>query len=502
MRVNQLRRIPTLVGSMLDSLPEGIILADARGEILFANRVARRMAGGERVGVPPSEWSRSYGFFVPFSEEPFPADQLPLARAIRGEEVRDVEVFVRNAGAPEGAWVSVSGAPILDEEGTLSGGVVVFRDITGDKAAEELSRRLASAVEQTADTVMITDRSGTIEYVNPAFERTTGYSREEVLGQTPRLLKSGAQGPEYYQDMWNTILGGGTFRGTTVNRKKNGDLYYAEQSITPMTNDEGQISHFVSVLKDMTERRKIQEQEVEMQVASRVQRLLFPDGPPRCEGYDIAGAVFPAQETCGDYYDFVPIPAGSLGIVIADVCGHGVGPALVMAETRAWVHALSRTVSGPAGILDELNQVLFDDLDEVSFVTMLLAYLDQRSGRLTYASAGHPEGYIVNESGTVRRTLGSTGVPLGMFSERRYSCGDGLVLGAGELLVLVTDGILESEAPDGTEFGAERLLEVVRQSRQLPAREIVDRVESAVRAFVGDSLRTDDLSIVICKRDS
>jgi len=486
---------------MLDSLPDGIILADTSGKIIFANRTARRMAGGDRAGVPLSEWSRTYGFLLPGSEEPFPAEQLPLARAIRGEEVRDVEVFVRNPGKPEGAWVSVNGAPILDEDSSLLGGVVVFREITRQKMAEALSRRLASAVEQTADTVMITDRTGRIEYVNPAFERTTGYSIAEVLGRTPKVLKSGVQGPEYYRALWNTILGGETFHGTAINRKKDGNLYYAEQSITPMTNGEGQISHFVSVLKDMTDRRMLQEQEVEMQVASRVQRMLFPDGPPRREGYDIAGAVFSAQATCGDYYDFVPMRSESLGVVVADVCGHGIGPALVMMETRAWVHSLSRTCTDPAVILEELNEVLYDDLDDRSFVTMIFVHLDHRNGRLTYANAGHPEGYIVSESGEVRRTLEATGVPLGMFQNQRYTLCDDLVLGQGELLVLVTDGILESESADRTFFGSERLLEVVCRNRRRPAREMVNLVQSATREFAHGKPQIDDNSIVICKRD-
>jgi PAS domain S-box-containing protein len=486
---------------MLDSVPDGIIVADAKGEILFANRTAQNIAGGDRTGILPSEWSRAYGFFVPGTEEPFPTDELPLMRAIRGEETRDVEVFVRNSGTPDGAWVSVSGAPILDGNAGVRGGVIVFREITRHKTAEALSQRLASAVDQTADTVMITDRNGTIEYVNPAFERTTGYSAREVLGRTPRLLKSGVQRPDYYHEMWSTILGGTTFHGTTVNRKKNGELYYAEQSITPMRDGEGRISHFVSVLKDMTERRQLQEQDVEMRVASRVQRLLFPTQPPCDEGYDIAGAVLPAQATSGDYYDFVPIKSGSLGIVIADVCGHGIGPALVMVETRAWVHSLARTCDHPSGILDELNQVLCNDLDDKSFVTMLLAHLDYRSGRVTYASAGHPEGYVMDGFGNVRRTLDSTGIPLGILPQRRYSGGDDLTLGPGELLVLVTDGILESRAPDETEFGVDRLLEVVRQHRHLAAREIVNQVHSAGRTFVQGSSQIDDITVVICKRD-
>lgn len=498
---NHIARLSAIPSAMLDSLSDGILVADAAGKILFANRSAIKISGGGRNDVPPSEWSATYGFTIPGSDQPFPPARLPLARAIRGETIYEEELFIRNSRVPDGAWVSVSGGPVFNEDGSISGGVVTFRDITRHKAAEAHSSRLASAVSQTADAVMITDRAGTIEYVNPAFESTTGHTKQDAVGQTPRILKSGAQGPEYYREMWQTILAGKTFRGMTVNRKKSGELYHAEQSITPMIDTEGQISHFVSVFKDMTERREIQEREIEMQVAARVQRHLFPASAPTIEGYDIAGSVFPAQATCGDYFDFVAADDGSLCIVVADACGHGIGPALVMVETRAWVRSLARRCDDPCVVLNELNRVLHDDLDDRNFVTMLLTFLDHHSGRVSFANAGHPGGFIIDESGGVRRTLGATGVPLGMFPDHRYTCGDELVLGPGELMVLVTDGILESLDPDGTEFEVSRLTDVVRENRHRPAREIVDRVRLAVDDFAQGTPQSDDLSIIICKRD-
>lgn len=127
-------------------------------------------------------------------------------------------------------------------------------DITERKRSEEALLKLSSAVEQTADNVIITDREGIIEYVNPAFEKITGYSRDEVTGRTPRLLKSGKHDQAFYEKVWNTILSGNTYRDDFINRKKNGDLYYEEKTITPIKNAEGQITHFVSTGKDITER--------------------------------------------------------------------------------------------------------------------------------------------------------------------------------------------------------------------------------------------------------
>ncbi len=139
--------------------------------------------------------------------------------------------------------------------------------------AEESLRKLSRAVEQSADTVIITDREGMIEYVNPAFERLTGYSREEACGRTPRLVKSGEQSPETYQEMWKNILSGNVFRGILVNRKKNGELYYVEESISPVRDGAGQITHFIANGRDLTERLRLEAQLLQAQKMDAVGRL-------------------------------------------------------------------------------------------------------------------------------------------------------------------------------------------------------------------------------------
>lgn len=140
-------------------------------------------------------------------------------------------------------------------------------------SAEESLRKLSRAVEQSADTVIITDRQGVIEYVNPAFETLTGYSRNEARGKTPRILKSGEQSPESYQDMWKAILAGNVYRGIMVNRKKNGDLYYIEESICPVRDADGEITHFISNGRDLTERLRLEAQLLQAQKMDAIGRL-------------------------------------------------------------------------------------------------------------------------------------------------------------------------------------------------------------------------------------
>ena len=138
-------------------------------------------------------------------------------------------------------------------------GLVLLQDITDRQQAVDRMRKLSSALEQTADSVIITDASGVIEYVNPAFEQVTGYQREEALGQTPRLIKSDRQKPEFYESLWETILSGRVYNDIFINRRKDGSLYYEEKTITPLKDDNGNVTHFISTGKDVTERIQIQE---------------------------------------------------------------------------------------------------------------------------------------------------------------------------------------------------------------------------------------------------
>lgn len=120
-------------------------------------------------------------------------------------------------------------------------------------------RKLSRAVEQTGDSIVITDREGVIEYVNPAFERLTGYSCADAVGKTPRILRSGVHEASFYEEMWRTLLDSGVWRGVLVNRKKNGDTFFSEKTITALRDGRGRILWFVSTDRDITERKRVQD---------------------------------------------------------------------------------------------------------------------------------------------------------------------------------------------------------------------------------------------------
>src|SRR5207302_2738953 len=127
-----------------------------------------------------------------------------------------------------------------------------------------------------------------------AFEATTGYGHDEAIGKTPRILKSKLHNREFYSQLWGQILGGETFRGTLVNRKKSGQLYLSEQTISPIKDSAGEITHFVSVLKDVTEFRKHQEQQLQLRMAREVQQRFYSTEEISLAGFEIASAAYPA----------------------------------------------------------------------------------------------------------------------------------------------------------------------------------------------------------------
>ncbi|MFZ4774390.1 MAG: PAS domain S-box protein [Terrimicrobiaceae bacterium] len=143
-----------------------------------------------------------------------------------------------------------------DDGGTLWHGII--SDITERKKAEEELQNLRTAVEQSGTTIVITDPQGTIEYVNPIFEQSTGYSAAEALGRNPRVLKSGKQGADFYKNLWSTISSGKIWRGQFHNRRKDGALYWESATISPVFNENGEIIHYIAVKEDISEVKSLE----------------------------------------------------------------------------------------------------------------------------------------------------------------------------------------------------------------------------------------------------
>jgi PAS domain S-box-containing protein len=165
-----------------------------------------------------------------------------------------------------------SGVPVIDQRGVLQGYRGINRDITERKRTEEQLRKLSRAVEQSPASIVITSITGDIEYVNPRTCELTGYTYEEIIGQNPRILKSGEMPAEGYKRMWETIRAGGEWRGEFHNRKKSGELYWEFASISPIRDAGGKITHFLAVKEDVTDRKRVDEERIRL--VSELQQAL------------------------------------------------------------------------------------------------------------------------------------------------------------------------------------------------------------------------------------
>jgi PAS domain S-box-containing protein len=184
-----LREPALLLSCILESMGDGVVVADTRGRFLCCNPAAEQIAGIRRWDLPPEEWTREYGVFLPDGVTPYPPADLPLARAIRGESVDQAELLLRPARAPQGKWLNVTARPLTDDQGTLLGGMVVFRDVTRRRQEEELLRsteaRFHVFMDNSPAVAFMKDERGRFVYFNQSFQRMHGASHQ-WLGKTVR----------------------------------------------------------------------------------------------------------------------------------------------------------------------------------------------------------------------------------------------------------------------------------------------------------------------------
>ncbi len=234
-------------------------------KIVFANLRLHQMLGysvGELEGL--DHW-------VVYNPDYQGIARERAAARMRGEDVvsqYEVKLQRKDGTSFEGE-VSARLVTVKGEPGVQAW----IRDISKPKRSEEVQRRLATAVEQAAEAIVVTDTKGNIEYVNPAFERITGYTREEALGQNPGLLKSGEHDQTFYKNLWDTIERGDVWRGHFINRKKDGTLYHEEATISPVRDSSGTIINFVAVKRDVTENLALSRQLLQAQKMEAVGTL-------------------------------------------------------------------------------------------------------------------------------------------------------------------------------------------------------------------------------------
>ena len=247
-------------------------------------------------------------------------------------------------------------------------------------------------------------------------------------------------------------------------------------------------------------KRVLEAIERDLRVARDIQVGLLPESDPQIGGYEIAGMAHPATHAGGDYYDWQAMPDGKLIVVIADVTGHGIGPALVMAVCRAYARATAPVTAGLELLMQRLNDLIFQDVKGERFITMAVALLDA-DGSVELVSAGHGPTLLYHAATGEVESFGGDGIPLGILASEQYGPSQKLRLESGDVLLMLTDGFFEHlRKSDQQQFGTQRLEQTLKASASKSAGDLIKSIDQAVREFAEGTAQADDMTAVAIKR--
>jgi PAS domain S-box-containing protein len=497
----------TRLQDILDHAPVVVHVKDPQGRYLLVNRLWEkrfRLPRAQVIGRPVTDVFPEQAEILLANDHRVLESGMPL----------EFEEVVPEAGGSH-TYLSVK-FPLFDRFRRPYAVCGISTDISErkkwEKALLDSEALYQSLVESLPVCILRKDVAGRFTFANRAFCRELGRCLDEVIGKTDRDFYPEELAGKYMTDDRRVMETGEVYEDVEGHPGPEGTKTYVEVIKSPLRDSRGQMIGVQGLFWDVTA-RKLAEAELartaaEFRVARSIQQKLFPTAAPQVAGmdiggasygFDIGGASYPAEAIGGDYYDYLSLPDGSLGVAIGDVSGHGVGPALLMAEVRAYLRAFAQTQSDASLILSLVNRTIANDIEGDRFITLLLARLDPVARTLTYASAGHSTGYVFDSRARVKHALRSTAIPVGIEPACAFPSSVPISLDPGDLVLFLTDGVVEARSPDGTSFGAGRVWDVVRVYRQAPARQIVENLYYAVRAFSQNRPQIDDITATVIK---
>ncbi|MDD5410543.1 MAG: PAS domain S-box protein [Methylobacter sp.] len=385
-----------------------------------------------------------------------------------------------------------------------------IHDITKRK---RLEHRFRQAVESAPNAIVMVNESGIIEMVNSQAEKSFGYSRSELVGQPVEMLM-----PERFRSAHigfrQAYLAAPESRPMGMGRdlyglRKDGAEFPVEIGLSLIDSEEEILvmSTIVEITARKAAEQKIRQAQInlaiaqsEIKIAQRIQASLSPSAPIKSEHFEVAGFCLPADQVGGDYFDYFFRNEDQLDMIIADVSGHSIGPALFMVETRSAIRTQANGLGTPAETLSILNNFLFEDLDKAGFfITLFYLQYDITNHQLSFANAGHPPPLLFSPFQDECRQLDAEGLILGInkkviFEEKTTT------LSKGDLILLYTDGITEAENAKGDFFGIERVSDIFIQHSQQTPQKIIDALLEQLKQFRQSESFNDDITLMVFKR--
>jgi PAS domain S-box-containing protein len=362
-----------------------------------------------------------------------------------------------------------------------------------------------SLLDYLPDAVVVVDAGGQIVLVNHQAERMFQRPATELAGQTVEDLipahrrATHQQQRQQYGQMPHVRAMGAVTELTAL--RSDGSEFPVEISLGPIPTIDG--TAVFAVIRDLTERRRIEsvlrEHRAQILAARTIQQQQLPTQPPQVPGYDIAGVLRPAEPAGGDGFDFLSLPNGCVGVAVSDVAGQGLGPVKFMAAMHNRLRRFAASGCDLDQILQGANAMAAGESEPPNFATAFLGCLDPAARRWSYSSAGHTVGFLMNRLGEVRVNMAATSIPLAILSDATFPVSDAITLEDGDVILLPTNGILESRSAAGEPFGAASCLSLIHGLRERPAKEILERLLETVDQFTAGAAQIDDLTAVLIK---
>lgn len=518
---------PDLLETVVTASPDSVALFDLEGRYLYCNAAGLAVMGrsgglDEVVGRTPGELGLGDDFAACTEAE---ARQVRETGAIVHGEFRVTDA----AAGPLPRVFDYVLAPVRGGDGQIVAVVRTSRDISERRQVEEELRLRDRAIAAANGGITIADPHQPdcpLIYHNPAFERITGYSSNEIRGRNCRFL----QGPDSNEngavDQIRAALA--AEREACVvfkNYKKDGSSFWNELTLSPVRDADGRLTHILGIQSDISERVEAERQiaaqrEKERRVTDSLQQALLLR--PRPDAFDgmtvelIYQAALAEANVGGDFFDAFHLEDGEIALVVGDVSGKGLAAAVRTAEVKFALRAFLREYPHPARALSRLNDFVcnirrLDDAEDTTFVALALAVLNTHSGETVFSLAGAEPPLVLranassdadeNAKGPTSKVdlVTAYGLPLGILPHQEYDT-QTLSLARGDLLLMTTDGITEARRPGGDLFGYERMQAIARQSMALGDLAATGKaILSAAQNFAGGSLH-DDVCMLLASR--
>ncbi|MFI3137160.1 MAG: SpoIIE family protein phosphatase [Methylococcaceae bacterium] len=410
-----------------------------------------------------------------------------------------------------------TGLPLFNAQGKLLKWRGVDRDITARVHIQDAliasEKRTRLIIDSSISAIVIMDSYGIITDWNNRAEKMFGWSSSEAIGRRldeliipPRFSAALREGLQLFlRSGISTLL---NKQSEQIALRRDGTEFPVEVSISPLKQGNAYI--FSGFIHDISGRKTAEQQirqaqinlaiaQNEIKIAQHIQTTLSPAAPIKTADIEVTGLCLPADKVGGDYFDYFFRHETQLALVIADVSGHSIGPALFMVETRSALRAQTNLLASPAETLGVLNNFLFDDLDKSDyFITLFYLHLDSNTHQIKYANAGHPPPLLLRHAQHDFQALDAEGLIFGVrkniiFEEKTAT------LAQGDVILFYTDGLIEAENAQHAFFGVERVKAIFREQAQASPQAIIDALVAALQQFCQRTTFEDDITLMVFK---